>query len=290
MLEQILINGAVLSVTFALLAMGLALVYGVARLINLTHTAFYMIAAYLLYVLAGLWGFGLLPSAGLTIGLTTLIGMGTYRFVIDRIREHEIVVLIITVAMAVIFQELMIFLFGGTFLGLPAFVSGSTILLGVTVTNQRLLILVVSTVLIISTWTFIRRTDWGNAIRAVSLDTEVANLMGINVRKVYLITVGLATMLAAIAGVLVAPGILPIEPHMWMHPLIIVLAIVILGGLGSFEGSILASFILGYTETSVVFLFPGGAYLRTSVALLIMLAVLVLRPEGLFGVRFEEER
>ena len=95
--------------------------------------------------------------------------------------------------------------------------------------------------------------------------------------------------MAAIAGAMVAP-IWTIQPHMWMHPLIMVLAVVVLGGLGSLKGSFVAAFILGYTVTLVVFLFPTISFIKEAIALAIMVAVLLIRPEGLFGVAFEEER
>lgn len=99
----------------------------------------------------------------------------------------------------------------------------------------------------------------------------------------------IAVALAAIAGALVAP-LFVLQPHMWMHPLVMVLAVVVLGGLGSIKGSLLGAFILAFAETLVVFYAPSGAYLKGAVALTIMLVVILIRPEGLFGVTFEEER
>ena len=95
--------------------------------------------------------------------------------------------------------------------------------------------------------------------------------------------------LAAIAGVVVAP-LFVVDPLMWLDPLITVLAIVVLGGLGSLKGSVIGALIIGYVETSTVFLLPAGSFLKSAVALSIMVLVLVVRPEGLFGIAFEEER
>ena len=92
-----------------------------------------------------------------------------------------------------------------------------------------------------------------------------------------------------IGGAVVAP-LYVLDPHMWMHPLIIILAVVVLGGLGSIKGSFVGAYILGFAEALVVFLVPMGAFLKGSVALSIMIVVLLIRPEGLFGVAFEEER
>jgi branched-chain amino acid transport system permease protein len=106
---------------------------------------------------------------------------------------------------------------------------------------------------------------------------------------VAMLTMGVSVMLAAVAGVIVAP-LFVLDPHMWMHPLIMMLAIVVLGGLGSIKGSFVGAYILGFAETLVAFLIPMGAFLKGSVALSIMILVLLIRPEGLFGVSFEEER
>jgi branched-chain amino acid transport system permease protein len=104
-----------------------------------------------------------------------------------------------------------------------------------------------------------------------------------------MITVGLSVGLAAITGAVVVPLNI-LQPHMWLHPLIMMMAVVVLGGLGSLKGSFMGAYILGFAEALVVFLAPMGAYLKGSVALSVMIVVLLIRPEGLFGVSFEEER
>ena len=113
--------------------------------------------------------------------------------------------------------------------------------------------------------------------------------MGINEAQVAMITMGISVGLAAFTGAVVVPLAI-LEPGMWMHPLIMMMAAVVLGGLGSLKGSFLGAYILGFSEALVVFLAPMGAFLKGSVALSIMILVLLIRPEGLFGVSFEEER
>jgi branched-chain amino acid transport system permease protein len=113
--------------------------------------------------------------------------------------------------------------------------------------------------------------------------------MGINVRRILLITMGLAAGLAAVAGAVVAPT-LTLVPTMWTSPLVMIMAIVVLGGLGSVKGSLIGAFIIGFIEVLVVFLMPSGAFLKGAFALLVMVLILLVRPEGLFGVVFEEER
>jgi len=142
---------------------------------------------------------------------------------------------------------------------------------------------------LVATWLFLFKTRIGLAIRCTAQDREVANLMGINVNREIMVALGISVGMAAVAGAIVAP-LSVIDPHMWLHPLIMMLAIVVLGGLGSIRGSFIASYILGFAEAIVVFVVPMGAFLKGSVALSIMILVLLIRPEGLFGVAFEEER
>ncbi len=208
---------------------------------------------------------------------------------IEPVREHESAVLIATIALGLIFQELMLRVYGGSYLGVPSTVDGTMRVLGVTIAYQRLLILGVAALMLAATWFFLYRTRTGLAIRATANDLEVANLMGMNVHRVAMVTVAVSVGLAAIAGVVVTP-VTPVHPQMWLEPLVTMLAIVVLGGIGSLKGSLIGALIIAYVEAITVFALPAGAYLKGAVALLIMVFVLLARPEGLFGVAFEEER
>ena len=274
---------------YALLAIGFSLIFGVARIVNIAHTAFYMLAAYCFYTLLVKTGLGLVLSGLISVGAVTLFSVLCYRLVIEPVREHEAAVLIATIALALIFQELMLFTFGGHFLGIPSTLEGAVRVLGVSIPYQRLLILVVAAIMLAGVWFVLYRTRLGLAIRATANDLEVANLMGMNVHRVAMVTVALSVALAAVAGVVVAP-VFVVDPFMWLAPLVTMLAIVVLGGLGSLKGSLIGALIIGYVEAITVFTVPAGAYLKGAVALIIMVAVLLVRPEGLFGVAFEEER
>jgi len=289
MIEHIIINGLISSGVYALLAVGFSLIFGVARIINLAHTAFYMLAAYLIFTFASFLGLNPLLSVILSIIAVTIIGVLSYKLVIDRVREHETTTLIVTIALAIIIQEVILLSFGGEPLGGLSLISGYTVILGVKVLYQHLLTFGIVLIILLGTWALLMKTKLGIAIRSTAQDREVANLMGINVARIGMITMAIAVALAAIAGALVAP-LFVLQPGMWMHPLVMILAIVVLGGLGSIKGSFMGAFILGFAETLVVFLVPSGAFLKGAVALTIMLVVILIRPEGLFGVAFEEER
>src|SRR5438477_8370737 len=289
MFQDILVTGLVNGSAYALLAIGFSLIFRVARIVNIAHTAFYMLAAYCLYARLVRGGMGA-PLAGVAAVLSvTLLSLSCYRLVIEPVREHEAAVLIATIALALIFQELMLFSFGGHYLGIPSTLEGAVRVLGVSIPLQRLLILVVAAAMLAVVWLVLYRTRLGLAIRATANDLEVANLMVMNVNRVAMATVAISVALAAVAGVVVAP-VFVVDPFMWLAPLVTMLAIVVLGGLGSLKGSLVGALIIGYVEAITVFVLPAGAYLKGAVALLIMVAVLLARPEGLFGVAFEEER
>jgi len=289
LLQDILVTGLVNGGVYALLAIGFSLIFGVARIVNIAHTAFYMLAAYCFYALLTQTGLGFLLSGLISIAAVTLFSVVCYRLVIEPVREHDSAVLIATIALALIFQELMLFSFGGNYLGIPSTIEGGVRVMGVSIPYQRLLILVVAAVMLLAVWLILYRTRLGLAIRATANDLEVASLMGMNVNRVAMATVAISVALAAIAGVVVAP-VFVVDPFMWLAPLVTMLAIVVLGGLGSLKGSLVGALIIGYVEAITVFAVPAGAYLKGAVALLIMVIVLLVRPEGLFGVVFEEER
>jgi branched-chain amino acid transport system permease protein len=280
-----LINGSV----YALLAIGFSLIFGAARIVNLAHTAFYMVASYCIYYATHKTGIHPALAMLAAIILVTLIGLVCYKLFINPIREHEAAVLIATIALAMAMQEIMLLIFTGDFLSVPALVKGYLRIIGVKIAYQQLLTICVALLILAGVWAVLMKTRLGLAVRSTAQDREVANLMGMNESRVAMITMGISVGLAAFAGAVVVP-LAVVNPHMWMHPLIFMLAVVVLGGLGSLKGSFAGAYILGFTEALVVFLLPLGAFLKSSVALSVMILVLLIRPEGLFGVAFEEER
>lgn len=289
MFQDILISGLVNSGVYALLALGFSLIFGVARIVNIAHTAFYMLAAYALYGLLVIVGMPLLLAIPLAVVAVVALSLVCYKLVIEPVRQHESAVLIATIALALVFQESLLVAFGGSFRGIPNAVEGVASIIGVRVSYQRLIVLAVVALTLVATWYLLNRTRLGLAIRTAANDQEIANLMGIDVGRVAMYTVGISVALAAIAGVVVAP-VFVVDPLMWLAPLVTMLAIVVLGGLGSLKGSVIGAFIIGYVEAITVFAVPSGSYLKGAVALSIMIVVLLIRPEGLYGVVFEEER
>lgn len=286
---NILITGLILGSMLALLAIGFSLIFGVARIVNIAHTAFYMVAAYCIYSLSVRLGVNQVLAMVIAVLLVTFLGLLAYTFLIEPIREHEGAVLIGTIALAMIFQEVIFLIFTGDNLSIPALVDGYFLLGGVKILYQQLLAFAVVLVILLIVWGLLLKTRLGLAIRSTAEDREVANLMGMNESRLAMITLGLSVALAGVTGAVIGP-LYVLHPHMWMEPLILMMAVVVLGGLGSIKGSFIAAYILGFTEAFVIFLIPTGAFLKGSIALSIMILVLLIRPEGLFGVAFEEER
>ena len=286
---DVLITGLIFGAIYAVLACGFALVFGVARILNLAHTALYTIAAFCMYYFTVKLTFNPFLSAIVGIIGATIVALVVYMLCIDRVKHYEFSVLAITIAVAYIIHEILLMIFGTRHYGIPPLIKGSVVILGVAVTYMHLVTVAASLVALLFIWLLLWKTWWGIAIRAVSQDQEIAGLMGITVRRINLITVGISAAFAGLAGAVVAP-VLMVYPGMWMPPLLTVLAAVVLGGLGSFHGAIVGAFILGLVEAAVVILVPAGAYLRGAAALVIMVIVLLVRSEGLFGVSFEEER
>lgn len=291
MLQNILVNGLIFGGTYAVLAAGFALVFGVARILNMAHTAFYMVAAYIIYTLMHMIMLGLNPILVSVIAIiaSVVLAIICYILFIDRVKQHDLTVMVITIAIGILFQEIILQIFQADYRGVKPFIDGFIDIGNVRISYQNITVIIASIVALILIWLLLNKTTLGTAIRATSQDRVAANLMGINVGRIILITVGISAAFAAFAGAVVAPN-LTIYPQMWMQPLTTILAAVVLGGLGSLKGAIIGAFILGMVESAVIFLVPLGGYLREAVALVTMLLVLLVRSEGLFGIVFEEEK
>jgi len=288
-IERIIILTLVTGGIYALLAIGFSLIFGNARVINLAHTGFFMLTAYGLWYFMRRLGIDVAWAILITVPAVTLLGILAYRYLINPIREHLAAVLLMTIALAMVFQELMTALFSNNYWAIPPLIPGFTEILGVRVLNQHLLTLGIVVVVIVIVWLILAKTKLGIALRATAQDAEVANLMGISVPRTLMITMGIATALAALAAVAVAP-IWTIYPAMWTPPLVMIMVVVVLGGLGSIKGAIIGAFIIALVEVSVSTLMPTYAYLKVVFAILAMVIVLSVRPGGLFGIMFEEER
>jgi len=296
LIENFLITGALAGAVYALLALGFTLIYGVAGVVNMAHGALFMLGAFLFFAFGplGSFGLGVFPALVLAAIFVGITGSIVYVLTIHQIIRDMLAVLVVTIGVALLFQQVIVIVFGAVFgsayQAVPPLLDGYQTFLGVRVPNSRLLVAVVSLSLIAIVWTFISKLKIGRAMRAVAQDREAAMLMGINTTKLYMMTMAISASLAAIAGIFIASSTTTTaDPAMWLRPLVMSFAIVILGGLGSIKGTIIGAFIIGYVESAVVVFLPQESFLASAFTLAIMVVVLLVRPRGLFGRRIELE-
>ncbi|UOB06046.1 branched-chain amino acid ABC transporter permease [[Acidovorax] ebreus] len=281
-MTDILVHGAVTSAIYAMLAVGFTLVFGVARILNLAHGAFYMLGAYFTYLFATLLGLPLALAALAAIAATAGLGWAVERWLIRPQRDSSMAVMMVTMAFLLVAEQVLLVTFGSEVVNVPAFADAKFSLGGADIGGQQLLTLATAVAALAVLWLLIQRTRAGAAILALSQDPLAAQYMGIPIDRVYGRVVALSAALAALAGVMAGP-FLSTSPHMAMPALTKAFAIVIVGGLGSLPGSILAAILLGYAETAVAYLVSSSW--TEVVSLVAVLLTLLLRPAGLRGKR-----
>lgn len=279
---EILIFGAVTSAIYALLAVGFTLIFGVERILNLAHGSFYALGAYGAYVLTGIVKLPLALAALIAIAVVALFGVVVERALIRPMRKSQLAVLMISLAVALIVEQVLFLVFGSEYRNVPAFVDTKFTIGGVDVAGQRILALVVAACAIGALYLFIQRTRLGSAILAISQDAEAAQYMGIPSDRIFSVVMAISAALAALAGILAGP-FLSVQPTMHLLPIVKAFAIVVVGGLGSIPGSIVAALMLGYAETLVAYLVSTSW--TEIVSVLATLLMLVFRPAGIFGRR-----
>ena len=280
-----LLNGLVLGCMYASVASGLTLIWGTMKMLNFAHGEFYMVGGYVLYFATTAFAIPPLPGLVIAVAVVFLLGALVEKGVIDPLLEKpgwELSPLVATVGVSIAMQNAALRLFGERFKNLPYFLDGNLEMFGIRMAYQRVMIFIVTAVVMLSFWAFIRKARFGLGLRAVAQDRDAAILMGINFKRVYTITFGLSCGLAALAAALLAP-IFSINPWMGHAALVKGFIAVVLGGLGSFEGAILAGMMLGTVESiSVIIL---SSEWKDVVAFAIFILVLTVRPSGLFGTK-----
>ena len=279
---QILVYGAVISAIYAMLAVGFTLIFGVARILNLAHGSFYALGAYAAYTFTAVAHLPLWLAFVLAVLFVAAFGMAMERVLVRPLRRSSLAVLLITLAVALMVEQMLLLVFGSEARNVPSMVNATYHFAGVDISSQRLLALVGAILILASLWLFMQHTRLGSAILAISQDAEAAQYMGIPSDRIYSIVMGLSAGMAAAAGVLVAP-FQTVIPGMGLLPLVKAFAIVVVGGLGSIPGSIVGALLLGYTETIIAFKISIEWSQIVSVAA--VLITLILRPAGIFGKR-----
>ena len=286
---EILIYGTINSVALALYALGFALVYGISRLPNFAHGALYVLSGFITWSAINTLGLNYPLSILLTMVVIAVIGALIYYFFLIRVRGMEISEIIASYAIALtILEGLRWGGFKGMTYTLPAFIEGSTIIAGISVDYQRLVVVGFGAALVTFLWLFTHYTRIGLALRGMAQDERAALMLGIDSDIMAIVAMALGSMLAAFAAILLLPlGNIVVESG--YNVLILAIAVCIVGGIGSWVGAVLAAFLIGFAQIlTVVYL---GSHYQMMVALLAIILTLILKPSGLFGQQKElEER
>jgi len=273
-----LINGAF----YAMLSLGLAVIFGLLNIINFAHGAQYMLGAFVAYFALQWTGLGYWWSLLLAPIVVGLFGIVLERTMLKRLYHLDhLYGLLLTFGVALIVQGVFRHEYGSSGLpyGIPSQLSGGYNLGFMFLPTYRAWVIVFSLAVCLATWYVIERTRLGSYLRAATENPALVQAFGINVPRMITLTYGFGVALAALAGVLAAP-IYQVNPLMGADLIIVVFAVVVIGGLGSILGSIVTGFVLGVVEGFTKFFYPEAS---NTVIFVIMAVVLLVRPSGLFG-------
>ena len=275
-----LINGSF----YALLSLGLAVIFGLLNIINFTHGAQYMMGAFCAWFLLNKLGLNYwwaLLLAPIIVGAT---GVVIERLMLSRLYQLDhLYGLLLTFGLALIIQGLFRQQFGSTGLpyAMPKVLEGGQNLGFMYLPIYRAWVVVFSLAVCLATWFMIEKTKLGSYLRAATENPQLVQAFGINVPRMVTLTYGFGVGLAALAGVMAAP-IYSVNPLMGEHLIIVVFAVVVIGGMGSIMGSIITGFVLGLVEGLTKVFYPEAS---NTVIFIIMAIVLMIRPAGLFGTQ-----
>jgi branched-chain amino acid transport system permease protein len=273
-----LINGSF----YALLSLGLAVIFGLLNIINFTHGAQYMMGAFCAWFLLNKLGLNYWWALVLTPILVGVTGVVIERLMLARLYQLDhLYGLLLTFGLALIFQGLFRNEFGSTGLpyAIPEALQGGQKLPFMYLPNYRAWVVVFSLTVCLLTWYLIEKTKLGSYLRAATENPQLVQAFGVNVPRMITLTYGFGVGLAALAGVMAAP-IYSVSPLMGADLIIVVFAVVVIGGMGSIMGSILTGFMLGLIEGLTKVFYPEAS---NTVIFIIMAIVLMIKPAGLFG-------
>lgn len=283
-LAVILVSGIAMGSVYCVFALGLSLVYGTSRVLNFAHGSLYMLGAYVAWTLSvGYFHLSYPIMFIILIPVLFVLGAGLELGIIRPLRTRanwKIIAMMITLGLAFVIDNFNLIVFGPEDKDLSPLVTGHIKAHGVNISFGALANLGVAIAIVLSLEAFLKKNRYGQAMRAVSQDSQGAEMVGINVNQVFMFSFGLSAVLAGVAGVLLAPTYL-ISPLGGWPPFLRAFVIVVLGGLGSTRGTLYAAIILGLIE-SVVTSTIGPTWIMV-VWLMTLLCVLLIRPRGLLG-------
>lgn len=279
-----ILTGLSLSAILLLIALGLAVIYGVTGVINLAHGEFVMLGAYGAWLLQTQFGLGLLASLAPIFLLLVLFGWLVEALIIRHLYLRPLDTILATWGIGVIIQQVVRLSVGGElrYVQMPAFLSRSVSIFGVTESAYRLFVLAVALCLLTVTWVIYRRTSFGLKLRAITQSRDVASSFGINAGRIYRLTFAYGAGLAGLAGALVSP-LKSVSPEMGTTYVVDAFMVVVLGGVQSLFGAVASSAIIG--EASGLLAFLSNDTVAKAVVLTAIVVLIRFRPQGLFSSR-----
>lgn len=281
---QFFINGIVLGAIYVLLAIGLSIIFGMIGIVNLTHGILYMLGAYATVTLTPYVGF--FPSLFVSPVLVALFGMAVEAAFLRRIYKGDPALgLLFTFGLAMFLEQMVRAIWGtlGIPFQIPEALRGAIAIGPIIYSKYRYFVGLCAIASIGSLWFFLEKTRYGTIIRAGSRDADMVRMLGISLKPVFTAVFGLGVALAAISGVLASP-LAGVEPAMGTNTGTFAFVVVVIGGLGSFWGSVIAGLMVGTVESFCIFFWPPMA---DASKFALMIAILLLRPRGLLGRRWE---
>lgn len=277
---QILMNGMSLSMTYALIAVGLTLIFGVVRILNFAHGELLMVGGFVMWVLFTKNDVPFPVAAVAAMFAVGGLALAIERGLFKRTRANPFMGLVISIALVGILQVSALLLFGVIPHPSPAVIPGEIEIWGTSFNAQRLVLIPAIAGVMVLVWVLLERTRFGRAVRACIQDSEAASLQGISLDRMSAIIMFIGGALAGLAGALLCLTV-PAGPYLGTFVILKAFIVVIIGGMGSVGGTIVAAFIFGFLDSTISTLVDPRLAIVAGVVL--MLVVLAIRPRGLFG-------
>ncbi len=278
---QTILNGLMISSFYALIAVGLSLVFGVMHIVNFAHGEFYMIGAYTVWVLFALLHWPFFIAVGAAIVIVGLLGLVSERLIFRHAHGNVLSGFIMSVGLVFILQVAVVEIWGvGKMKPVPAAFPQILDIGGVSTSWQRFIVLPATIILLWALWYFLAKFRVGRGLRASAQDPEAAALYGISPKKSAAVAMLLGSAMAGAAGALMAP-IMSVHPYMGHSVVWTAFVVVIVGGAGNIKGTILAALIFGFLTTIITTLLDST--IANLVNTLVMLVILAIRPQGVAG-------
>ena len=279
-LHYLILNGLTLGLIYMLVALGLTLIFGIMDILNFAHGEIYMLGAFSTYYLSEVYGLNYFIAVPCTIVLLGLFGIIIDRFLLKPVKRELLPGAIISLGLIMILQSTALISLGADDKAISSPITGVVTFMGTRISATRLMVSLVCIGLVTGLFLFIKFTKVGQSMLAVAQDKDIAVSLGINTDRTSSLCMAIGCAMAAAAGSLMGP-LLSVNPYMGISPLLKSFIIVVVGGLGSIMGTVIAALILGFVDSFVTFF--SDASMATILGFIIVILILLIRPSGLMG-------